>query len=279
VLLVAQRLMHRGGRTLDPSAPVQEAQLPGGGLLQLLLPPLSPKGPLISVRCPPRGQTSADGMITDGMLTSDMLALLRSAVQLRQNVLVIGPQGGGVSTLLGVLAALAPDHERVVMIEDLPSLSLLHAQALPLSRRAVPGLPLATLLKHASRLRHDRLVIDDVTAPDALAALTAAASANGVLLGMHAPEPGAALTQLELFAQLGLGATQPGQTSLADLLARAVQLVVHVGPGKDGTRRIQSLSEVRPGTGEKRDTLELRTLYRHDGGAFKAGEQRASFLP
>jgi pilus assembly protein CpaF len=271
--------MHRGGRTLDPSAPVQEAQLPGGGLLQLLLPPLSPKGPLISVRCPPRGQTSADGMITDGMLTSDMLALLRSAVQLRQNVLVIGPQGGGVSTLLGVLAALAPDHERVVMIEDLPSLSLLHAQALPLSRRAVPGLPLSTLLKHASRLRHDRLVIDDVTAPDALAALTAAASANGVLLGMHAPEPGAALTQLELFAQLGLGATQPGQTSLADLLARAVQLVVHVGPGKDGTRRIQSLSEVRPGTGEKRDTLELRTLYRHDGGAFKAGEQRASFLP
>jgi pilus assembly protein CpaF len=289
VLVVAQRLFHRAGREPDPKAPVQEVVLPGGGLVQLLLPPLSPKGPLISVRCPPRGQSSAESMITDGLLTSDMLAVLRAAVQQQKNILVLGPQGSGVSTMLGMLSALAPNHERVVIIEEQPSLSLLQAQALPLSRRAVPELDLAALLKIASRLRYDRIVIDDVVAKDALSALTTAASASGVLLGMHASDPSAALTQLEMFAQLALSgsasqhASAAAHASLADLLARAVQVIVHVAPSKDGNRRVQSLSEVRgvsikPGKAQGNNTLEVRTLYRHEDGAFKATEHRASFL-
>jgi pilus assembly protein CpaF len=279
VMVVAARLLHRAGVTLDPQLAVQEAALPGGGLVQLLLPPLSPKGPLITLRCPPRGQTSADGLITDGMLSSAMLALLRTAVQERKNILVLGPQGAGVSTLLSVLSSLTPDHERVVVVEDHPSLSLLQPQALPLCRSAAPALDLGALLKHASRLRYDRLVIDDVRSPDALPALTTAAAASGVLLGMHAPDPAAALTQLELFASLALGGggqmAEGARASLASVLASAVQLLVHVGPSKTGSRRIRSISEVRGAQGER---LEVRTLHRYENGGFKATEHRASFL-
>jgi pilus assembly protein CpaF len=273
VLVVAKRLMHRAGQKLDAVAPIQEGQLPGGGLVQLLMPPLSPKGPLITVRCPPRGQSSAESMVTDGLLSTDMLALLRAAVQHRQNILVLGPMGSGVSTLLAALTALAPDHERVVTIEDSPSVSLMHPQALPLSRHAAPDMKLSALLKNASRLRYDRLVIDDVAGEDALAALTTAASTTGVLLGTHAPGPSAALTQLELFAQAALGGSR---SSLATLMAGAVQLLVHVALSKDGSRRVQSISEVR---GAREDTLEVRLLYRHEATGFRATEHRASFLP
>jgi pilus assembly protein CpaF len=275
VLVVARRLLQRAGRELDPHAAVQEATLPGGGLVQLLLPPLSPKGPLITLRCPPRGQTSPESMITDGMLSSAMLAALRLAVQERKNILVLGPQGAGVSTLLSVLSTLAPDHDRVVVIEDSPSLSLLQPQALTLCRRAAPALELGALLKYASRLRYDRLVIDDLRAQDALPALTTAAATSGVLLGMHAPDPSAALTQLELFAQLAIGgggAVATGaRASLAGLLASAIQLLVHIAPGKDDSRRIQSISEVR---GAQADRLEVRMLYRHEGGSFRAVEHK-----
>jgi pilus assembly protein CpaF len=289
VLVVARRLMHRAGRELDTALSVQEGQLPGGGLVQILLPPLSPKGPLISVRCPPRDQSSAESMITDGLLSSDMLGLLRAAVAKRQNVLVIGPRGSGVSTLLAALSTLAPDHERVAIIEDHPSTSLLRGQTLPLSRSAVPQLDLDALIALASRLRCDRLVIDDLRAADALAALTSAAAGNGVLLGMHAADPGAGLTQLEMFAQLALGAAGGGtsaaaanavQGSLVDLVARAVQVVVHLAPGKDGARRVQSISELKSAQhkGKGSDTLELRALFRHENGVFKATDHRASFL-
>ena len=66
--------------------------------------------------------------MTDGVLSNDMLAFLRGSVQRRQNILVLGPLGAGISSLLSMLTMLAPDHERVVSIEDSPSATLLNPQ-------------------------------------------------------------------------------------------------------------------------------------------------------
>jgi pilus assembly protein CpaF len=183
-------------------------------------------------------------------------------VQQRRNILVLGAMGSGVSTLVGMLTMLAHDHERVVTIENSPSGSLLNAQTLPLSRHAMPGLSLEEFLRYASRLRHDRLVIDDVSGPDALAALSAAAASPGVIYGMHAPTPQTALLQLDLFAQAAVGG---GRTSLAPLLASALNILVHVAATSEGTRKIQSISELKGG---KEKSLELATLFRLDPKGF-----------
>jgi len=262
VLVVAQRLLHRAGRKFEETAPVQEARLPSGGFMQILLPPLSAKGPLLTVRCPPRALSSPESQVTEGVLSMDMLAFLRGAVQQRKNILVLGAMGSGVSTLLGMLTMLAPDHERVVTIENSPSGSLLNAQTLPLSRHAMPGLSLEEFLRYASRLRHDRLVIDDVSGPDALAALSAAAASPGVIFGMHAPTPQTALLQLDLFAQAAVGG---GRTSLAPLLASALNVLVHVAATTEGSRKIQSISELKVG---KEKSLELTTLFRLEPKGF-----------
>jgi pilus assembly protein CpaF len=272
VLVVARRLLHRAKRKLDPTEPVHEAQLPGGGLLQVLLPPLSPKGPLISVRCPPRAQSAPDSLVTDGVLSSDMLALLRTSMQQRKNILVLGPLGTGVSTLLAMITTLAPDHDRVVTIENAPSASLLNSQTLPLSRNALPEAGLDEFLRQASQLRYDRLVIDDLRAEDALPALSTAAATSGVLLGMHAPSPQIALTLLELFGQATLRSAGQG---IKPLVAAALQLLVHLAPDGTGTRRVLSISELHQ---PQPHELELRPLFRYDGKAFLATEQRASFL-
>ena len=262
VLVVARRLLHRAGRKLDDNAAVQEARLPGGGFLQLLLPPLSVKGPLVTVRCPPRAQSSPESLVTEGVLSTEMLTYLRTTVHQRRNVLVIGAMGAGVSTVLGMLTMLAPDHERVVTIENAPSSSLLNAQTLPLSRHAKPELSLHDFLKYASRLRHDRLVIDDLTGPDALAALSTAAANPGVLLGMHAPTPETALLSLELFTQAALG---DARTSLSPLLASAVQVIVHIASSSEGPRRILGIFELRAGASER---LETYPRFRYENKSF-----------
>jgi pilus assembly protein CpaF len=262
VLVVARRLLHRAGRKLEDNMAVQEARLPSGGFLQVLLPPLSAKGPLVTVRSPPRALSSPESQVTEGVLSMEMLAFLRTAVQQRKNILVLGAMGSGVSTLLGTLTMLAPDHERVVTIENSPSASLLNAQTLPLSRHARPELTLDEFLRYASRLRHDRLVIDDVSGPDALAALSAAAASPGVIFGMHAPTPQTALLQLDLFAQAAVGG---GRTSLAPLLASALNVLVHVAATSEGTRKIQSISELKSG---KEKVLELTTLFRLEAKGF-----------
>jgi pilus assembly protein CpaF len=176
--------------------------------------------------------------------------------------------GSGVSTLLGMLTMLAPEHERIVTIESSPSGSLLNAQTLPLSRSAMPGASLEEFLRYASRLRHDRLVIDDVSGPDALAALSAAAANPGLIFGMHAPTPQTALLQLELFAQAAVGG---GRTSLAPLIASALNVLVHVAAVSEGTRRVQSISELKSG---KEKSLELTTVFRLEPKGFvKVGGQ------
>lgn len=264
VLVVARRLLHRAGQRLEGDAPVYDALLPGGGNVQLLMPPLSPKGPLISVRCPARAHVTPESLVSDAVLSSDMLALLRGAVQQRRCVLVFGPDGAGVSTLLGVLALFASEHERIIAIEDTPGASLHNAQIVPLSRRALPDADLAQLLRRASQLRADRLLIDDLRPPEALTALGNAAGTSGVLFGMHAPSPELALALLEQFAQAGL----PAHTRVrGPLMAAAIQVLVHVAPDAGGVRRVRSITEVQLDAAQ---TIELKTLYRHDGKAFIA---------
>lgn len=263
VLSVARRLLRRAGQELQSDEPIQEAQLPGGGSLQLLLPPLSPKGPLIAVRCPMRAQNSPESFVADGVLSQEMLSLLRSALQQRKNILVFGPSGAGVSHLLAMLTRLLPEHERIVAIEHTPRASLLNPQVLPLSRKAMPQANLAELLRRAAPLRYDRLVLDDLYPEELWSALFVAAGSGGVLLGTHAPNPAVALSLIEFGARGG----QNARAVPAQLMAAALQFLVHVGPDASGTRRVLSIGELRITPAE---TLEVRTHFRHDGKAFVA---------
>jgi pilus assembly protein CpaF len=265
---VLQRLFARGGRLLG-TGPVEEVQLPDGSQVQVLLPPLSPSGPLLSIRCPVRAPISPDSLVTEGTLSIDMLALLRSAMHRRVNVLVIGPLGAGVSTLLSALASLCQDHERIVTLQETPSLAIRHPNVLPLSLAGAGDRRLPQILRLAAKLRADRLVLDDVRNEDSLAVLTAAAASRGFLAGMHAASPSGALEQLELFAQMS---TAGSRASLAALIAQAFSLLVHIASDGSGARRVQSISEIR---GARDSTLEVTPLYRYDG-AFKL-EGRPTF--
>lgn len=270
VHVALRRLYARAGS--EPNAqPIDELELPDGSQVQVLLPPLSPGGPLISIRCPPRHAISPDGLITEGALSGEMLQLLRTAMQRRLNALVVGPAAGGVSTLLSALGSLCQDHERIVAVQRSPSLAIQHPHVLPLNQAGARGKHLGQLLRHAARLRGDRLVIDDVQPDDALHVLSCAAATRGVLVGVHAASPTAALEQLEMFAQIAVGGAH---ASFASLIAQAFQLLVHVSADGGGARRVLSIAELR---GARDHTLDVTPLYRYDGG-FKAAEHRASFL-
>ena len=83
------------------SAPIQEARLPDGSQVQVLLPPLSSHGPLISVRCPPRTATSPDGLVTEGVLSMrHARRCCARACSAGSTCWCVGPTTAGVSTLL-----------------------------------------------------------------------------------------------------------------------------------------------------------------------------------
>lgn len=263
LLCVAHRLLARGGQAVIDGAPVQECVLPNGSYVQVLMPPLAVRGPLVSIRCAPRMPLNIESLVTQDMLSTDMAALLRSAVRKHRNVVVLGPAGVGVTTALGVLASLALDHERVVTVEEVPALTLDHPNVLPIRRGAQQSLD--ELLRRVTRLRYDLIALDDVRGDVTRDALLLAAERHGVLFGFHAQSIEAALQQLELFSRL---------PHAAGLIAQAIHVLVQIGMDRDGVRRVVSIAEV---IGARDEALTVRELYRFDG-SFRATEHRASFL-
>jgi len=270
VRAVAARLLARAEQPLE-ALPVQTAQLLDGSQVQILSPPLTAGELLISVRVPPRTTTSPEALVTEGALSSEMLSTLRAAIQRRVNMLIVGGGGSGLSTTVSALCSMCQDHERIIAIQQSPSLSIQHPYVLPLYRGGAAELDLSTLLSHASRLRGDRLVMDDLEPEDALSALLSASASRGVISSMHASSIKAALQRLQVFARRSLGG---GGAETAALMVEAFELVILLEMDAQGVRRMKEISELSlDGEGH----IAQRALFSFDG-SFRKSKHGPSFL-
>lgn len=265
---VARRLLAQAGVELDPSQPVQQVTLPYGPHVTVVFPPVAVRGPVLEIRRVGR-PASAEELVSSGLMNKQMLDTLRQAVEARRNVVVVGPVGSGVTTLLGALADLSGEQERIVTVEDVPDLALQHEHVVPLSTGGPKtGLSHKEVLQQATRLRSDRLVVDDVRDGEAFDALTVLASRHeGCFLGVHAGSDAPGLDSLRLLAQLH---RSTGQDAVDALLARSIQVIVRVGHTDDGLR-VLSISELG-----KDDPSEAQDLFVYDG-EFRATGKKPSF--
>ncbi|TMF54556.1 MAG: hypothetical protein E6I19_10980 [Chloroflexi bacterium] len=165
------------------------------------------------------------------------------ALVARGNVLVAGSTGTGKSTLLRSLAGEIPAHERLVVIEDTNELVLPHEHVVHLE--CVPsrdgGIGVADLVVNALRMRPDRIIVGEVRSPREASALLEAISTghDGSLTTLHAGSPLGALDRLELLlARSGDVAPQ----AIARFVARAFDVVVHVGRASDGRRVVREIA-------------------------------------
>jgi pilus assembly protein CpaF len=263
---IVRRLLAQGGKDLDASVPMHQVALPYGPHVTVLLPPLALRGPVLEIRRIRKGRT-LDELVSRGVLSTDMRELLRKAVSRKRRVAVIGPSSSGVTTLLGALAQLSDERERLITIEAVADLALDRPGTVTLSAGSTPGrIRLAEAIHQAGLLRSDRLVIDDVAdGTDLAAALAALATRHaGDLLGVHGGRDPDALEPLRLL--LGLGATSA--EAAETLIARAIDLVVEVDRLEEGNRVVAISEVVRGADGKPRTTR----LFTYDGAFVSAGQ-------
>src|SRR5581483_917563 len=106
------------------SSPMVDARLPDGSRVNVIIPPLSLTGPILTVRRFPRQPLTVDDLVRLGSLTREMADFLSASVRARLNVVVSGGTGSGKTTLLNVLSSFIPETERIVTIEDAAELQL-----------------------------------------------------------------------------------------------------------------------------------------------------------
>ncbi len=178
VRALAVRLAAAGGRRLDDAAPAVDAALPDGTRLHAVLPPVSVDGPLISLRVLRRVAFSLADLVSAGSVTPPMATTLRALVAGRANLLVSGATGTGKTTLLATLLGLVPAGERIVCVEEARELAPDHPHVVHLVARrpnveGAGAVDLAELVRHALRMRPDRIVLGECRGAEVREVLTA----------------------------------------------------------------------------------------------------------
>ena len=243
LLAAIEHILTPIGRRLDRSSPTVDARLPDGSRLCAVIPPVAVDGPCLTIR-----RFAVQPIPLAGFADAPTAELLRTVVAHRCNVLVCGPTSSGKTTLLNSLAQHVPQHERIITLEDIAELRLPHPHVVRLETRAatpdgVGDVTMVDLLRAALRLRPDRLVVGEVRGAEAVALLQALNTGHdGSLATVHANSADDALARL---ATLVLhDAPSWPLAAIREHVRRAIDVVVHVARGTDGSRRVVDVAQV-----------------------------------
>jgi len=235
---LAVRLIGVAGRHVDEAAPVVDGRLGDGLRVHVVLPPIAPRGPLVSIRLPAVAPWSLDRLAAVGFLPGRVRGRIERLVGERRNVLVSGAAGSGKTTLLSAMLGLAASWERIVVIEDVGELRIDHPHVVSLETRQ-PNLEgagevgLARLVREALRMRPDRLVLGECRGEEIRDLLSALNTGHDGGAGtIHANSLADVPARLEALGALaGLG-----PEAVARQAASALDAVVHVERGARGRR-------------------------------------------
>jgi len=265
VMHIIDKIVSPIGRRIDESQPMVDARLPDGSRVNAIIPPLSLKGPSITIRKFSKSPYTITDLIRFRTLNPCMSKLLEAAVKSRLNIFISGGTGSGKTTLLNVLASFIPSDERIITVEDAAELQLNQDHVLSLETRGANiegkgAISIRDLVRNCLRMRPDRIVVGEVRAGEALDMLQAMNTGHdGSLTTGHANTPRDMLARVETMVLMA-GMDLPVR-AIRQQIASAIDLVVQQSRMRDGTRVITHITEV---LGMEGDTIQMQDIFLFD---------------
>jgi pilus assembly protein CpaF len=264
---VIERIVSGVGRRVDEGSPMVDARLPDGSRVNAILPPLSVRGPVMTIRKFAEKPFTITDLVANKTLSMDAGVFLEACVRGRLNVLISGGTGSGKTTMLNVVGGFIPDGERVITIEDAAELQMPQAHVVTLESRPanVEGrgaVAIRDLVRNALRMRPDRIIVGEVRGAEALDMLQAMNTGHeGSLTTVHANSPRDVISRLETMVLMS-GFDLPVR-AIREQIASAVDLIVHTERLSDGTRRLTAITEVQ---GTEGDVVTLQDVFAYTPG-------------
>lgn len=262
VMRIIEKIVMPLGRRIDESSPMVDARLPDGSRVNAIIPPLSIKGPTLTIRKFSREPYTIEDLISFGTLTREMAEFLRACVIARLNIIISGGTGSGKTTTLNVLSSFVPNDERIVTIEDAAELQLQQDHVVSLESRP-PNLEgkgeitIRQLVRNALRMRPDRIIVGEVRGGEALDMLQAMNTGHdGSLSTAHTNSPRDTLSRLETMTLMA--GTELPSRAVREQIAAALHLIIHQNRLRDGSRKITHITEVQ---GMEGDVIILQDLF------------------
>ena len=255
-----------------------DARLPDGSRVNVIIPPLSLKGPCISIRKFARTAMSVADLARMGTLTPEMGEFLRVCVQGKLNVVVSGGTSTGKTTVLNILSSFIPERDRIITVEDAAELQLQQEHVVRLESRPPNAegkgqVQIRQLVINALRMRPDRIVVGEVRGGEALDMLQAMNTGHeGSLTTVHSNSARDTLHRVETMVLMA-GMELPLR-AIREQIASAFDLVVHLERMADGVRRIVQISEVQSMEG---DVIVMQDVFKYQQTGFQNGKVVGQF--
>jgi pilus assembly protein CpaF len=262
VMHVAQRIASSIGRRIDESSPMLDARLQDGSRVNVIIPPLSLKGPVVSIRKFMKSVMDFSKFADLGTVSPDLGRALEIAARCRLNIIISGGTGSGKTTLLNGLSRMIDPGERIITIEDAAELQLQQPHVIQLETRPanIEGhgeILQRDLVRNALRMRPDRIIIGEVRGGEAFDMMQAMNTGhNGSMSTVHANTARDALSRIE--NMILMANTSLPIRAIRAQITSAVDMIIQTERMRDGVRRVTEVVEV---AGMEEEVISLSELF------------------
>jgi len=246
---IIQRIVGLAGREVNQANPICDTRLPDGSRVNVVLPPISLCGPILTIRKFSKTPMTIEKLIAYGSITQEIADKLELLVKAKYNIFISGGTGSGKTTFLNALSNYIPKDERVITIEDSAELQIAGVQNLvSLETRNANAsgagqITIRDLLNSSLRMRPERIVVGEVRGGEALDMLQAMNTGHdGSLSTGHANSTEDMLSRLETMVLQG-SAGLP-LAAIRQQIASAVDIIIHLSRLRDRSRKTMEICEV-----------------------------------
>lgn len=259
---IVQQIVAKTNRIVNEASPIVDTRLQDGSRVNIVLPPISLEGPMVTIRRFPEKPITMELLIQMGSITGEAAEFLRQLVLAGYNIFISGGTGSGKTTFLNVLSNYIPSDERVITIEDSAELQIRNIPnlvRLEVRNANVEGkneVSIRQLIKTSLRMRPNRIILGEVRDGAALDLLQAMNSGHdGSLSTGHANSTADMLNRLETLVLMGADIPLP---AVRRQVASAIDIMIHLGRLRDKSRKVLEITEI---LGLKEGEIQLNKLF------------------
>lgn len=260
---IIQRIVSMAGREVNQANPIVDTRLPDGSRVNVVLPPISLVGPVVTIRKFSKEPMTISQLIKYGSITKEIAKKLELLVKSKYNIFISGGTGSGKTTFLNALSNYIPKEERIITIEDSAELqiegidNLVSLETRNANATGAGRITIKDLIKSSLRMRPERIIVGEVRGEEALDMLQAMNTGHdGSLSTGHANSVKDMLSRLETMVLQGSEALP--LIAIRQQIASAIDIIIHLSRLRDHSRKTMEICEV---VGMKDGGIQLNPLY------------------
>ncbi len=252
---IINKMARKIGKRITVQNPRLNAVLPDGSRMHASIEPVSNLE--VTIRKFRKVPLGIKDLLKSGY-SYEVLAFLWLVFQNDKNVIVCGNTAAGKTTTLNALFSFVPMNERVIMLEEVPEISVPHKHQMKMKTSPDLGIGMKELIEDSLRMRPDRVIIGEVRTKEEITAMIEsmnAGQARGCYATMHAH------SAKELISRLRYNDVIPSDLNSIDLLIVQRRFLKFAKGSKvQETRKVVEVCELM----ENKGAVLIKHLYKYD---------------